>query len=106
VGSKATPDLSVIDYFAGAPKLCGKILQFGQSVPNRQDRFSIVHMNTWDKCKGGDRCCKHVYQTKRGMVSHQMAAAFCTELTLAKLSFLKRRDVLSSFGDLHGLRLP
>ena len=94
------------DLLARPSEVRRKIFKLRQAVPHRQDGLSIVDVNTWDELERRKCGRKHIYQTERRVIGHQMASAFFAELALTHWRLLKHANMLCPGSNPHRIRFP
>lgn len=82
------------DLLARSAELGWKILKLREAVPYGQNGLSIIDVEAWIKRERWKRGRKHVHQTKRRVIGHQMTSAFLAILPLTDWRLLVHADVL------------
>src|SRR5262249_47902216 len=100
------PGSSFRNSFSRATEIPRKILKFRQPVSHPQDLLRIVDMDLGREFQIRNRRRINVYQAKRRMVGHQVAAAFGAILSFALRRLGKGAKKLPTLSDLHVLWRP
>src|SRR6476661_8144464 len=83
-----------------------KVSKLGEPITHRQNGLSVVDVDAWTELQRRQSGGKHIYQSQRRVVGHQMASAFRAVRPLARWRLHEHADMLGTGCDLHGIRLP
>src|SRR6266851_1981354 len=90
-------DVALLRYLlARSAELSGKVFQLRESIPYRQNGLGVIDVDARAKLQRRQCGRKHIDQSQRRVIGHQMAPAFLAVLPLAHCRLLEHANMLGA----------